>query len=161
MGIRMNRKNAFYLLLFLYLVIGVAGCVVLFSVPSIQLPSSGASSASATGNATLSAPTREQEESNAETLPTLPELPELPAGETGTETAETPAPEPTYTYTAIHQSKKLYIRDDASLDANIIGYLKQGESGDVIRIEGDWVLLRHGDLEGYVYKKYLNLEIAP
>lgn len=158
----MKRDNGFILLLFLYLVIGVAGIVVFFNVPYFRYqPAYGASPAPVAGNATISAPTRAQDESSEETLPTLPELPETSAGETGTETAETPAPEPAYTYTAIHQSKKLYIRDDASLDANIISYLKQGESGDVIRIEGDWVLLRHGDLEGYVYKKYLNLEIAP
>lgn len=155
----MDRRSSFILLIFLYLVIGVAGCVAFFCVPSIQLPLSGAFSTSATGNAMLSAPSREQEESSTETLPTLPELPDLSTREAATPSVADAELE--YTYTAIHQSSKLHIRDGASLDAEIIGFLNQGESGSVIRIEGDWVLLEHGDLEGYVYKKYLKLEERP
>ena len=47
------------------------------------------------------------------------------------------------------------------MEADIIGSLKPGDSGDVIDIGEDWVLLKHGRIEGYVFKKYLLLTEQP
>ena len=170
----MNRKSAFIFLLIIYLVIGVAGGVLFFKTPAMQQVSNPVSGNTPV-SATISAPTRtgQDRKSSEETLPTLPELPDVsdegtdaakPAAteSTGTESAETDmTAEPEYTYTAIHHSSKLFIREDASLNAGIIGFLKPGESGDVIRVEDDWVLLKHGNVEGFVYKKYLDLKERP
>lgn len=173
----MNRKFAYILLLLLFLILGGAGCFLMVSdsilltgwmwtVPASYAPE----------DATLSAPvhnTVETKESEETVLPTLPELPSANSEESAetmentaseesaetesasTETAD--APEKEYTYTAVHKSKRLFIRQDASLNADIIGFLKPGDSGDVISILEDWVLLRHGNVEGYVSKKYLTL----
>lgn len=160
----MNRKSAFIFLLIIYLVIGVAGGVLFFKMPPV-LPVSNPASGNTPVSATISAPspTGQNQKSSEETLPTLPELPDVSdEGTDETEAAETDTmAEPEYTYTAIHHSSKLFIREDASLNAGIIGFLKPGESGDVIRVEDDWVLLKHGNVEGFVYKKYLDLKERP
>ena len=164
----MNRKIAFIITLVLYLSVGVAGFLVFSNSPDMK-PIAVASTAVVPENATLSAPVRnEQETESAETeLPSLPELPPVPSAET--ESAETESeqestepesevlPEPEYTYTASHSSQRLFIRDGASMRAKIIGFLRPGESGDVISIGESWVLVKHGDIEGYVFKEYLTL----
>lgn len=160
----MNRKIAFIITLVLYLSVGAAGFFVFSNSPDMK-PIAVASTAVVPENATLSAPVRnEQETESAETeLPSLPELPPAPSVET--ESAETEItepesevlPEPEYTYTASHSSQRLFIRDGASMRAKIIGFLRPGESGDVISIGESWVLVKHGDIEGYVFKEYLTL----
>ena len=160
----MNRKIAFIITLVLYLSVGVAGFLVFSNSPDMK-PIAVASTAVVPENATLSAPVRnEQETESAETeLPSLPELPPAPSVETEsaeTESAEPESevlPEPEYTYTASHSSQRLFIRDGASMRAKIIGFLRPGESGDVISIGESWVLVKHGDIEGYVFKEYLTL----
>lgn len=154
----MDRKKALTLLLILYTALGIAGCVTYFVLPDRQ----PAFPATAQGNATLSGPGKPS--SDAEDADAgLPSLPELPTASPGVNVQETPssetAPEPEYTYTASHSSQRLFIRAAASMDAEIIGSLQPGESGDVILIGDDWVLLRHGDIEGYVASRYLTLEI--
>lgn len=173
----MNRKFAYILLLLFFLILGGVGCFFMvndsvlltgwmWTVPASSTPE----------NATLSAPihnTAETEEREEAVLPTLPELPyvdseepaeaiENTAPEENAETESAPtetadAPEKLYTYTAVHKSRRLFIRQDASLNADIIGSLKPGDSGDVISVGEDWVLLKHGSVEGYVSKKYLTL----
>jgi uncharacterized protein YgiM (DUF1202 family) len=160
----MNRKIAFIITLVLYLSVGAAGFFVFSNSPDMK-PIAVASTAVVPENATLSAPVRnEQEAESTETeLPSLPELPPAPSAET--ESAETEStepesevlPEPEYTYTASHSSQRLFIRDGASMRAKIIGFLRPGESGDVISIGESWVLVKHGDIEGYVFKEYLTL----
>lgn len=155
----MYRKKALILLLVLYATLGVAGCIVYFVLPDRQ----PAFSAAAEGNATLSGPTGDSSgtKSVEADLPSLPELPSVSPESTATPTPALPeaTPEPEYTYTASHSSQRLFIRAAASMDAEIIGSLQPGESGDVILIGEDWVLLRHGETEGYVASRYLTLEI--
>ena len=62
-----------------------------------------------------------------------------------------------YTYTASHNTGRLFIRDGASLDNKVLAFMNPGTTGDVISIDDEWVLLRYNDIEGYVYKRYLNL----
>lgn len=177
----MSRKNAYILLLLLFLAVGGASCFVFFLEPELLSVTAFATSSPET--ATLTAPVRgraESEERTEAALPTLPELPTVSSGETEEslemvetmetaeleETAEaTSVPEetvdasqPQYTYTAIQSSKRLFIRTGPSLEADIISFLKPGDTGEVIEIGEEWVLLRHGDVEGYSFKKYLSLE---
>lgn len=177
----MSRKNAYILLLLLFLAVGGASCFVFFLEPELLSVTAFATSSPET--ATLTAPVRgraESEERMEATLPTLPELPTVSSGETEeslemVETMETAeleetaeaksvpeetvdASQPQYTYTAIQSSKRLFIRTGPSLEADIISFLKPGDTGEVIEIGEEWVLLRHGDVEGYSFKKYLSLE---
>lgn len=177
----MSRKNAYILLLLLFLAVGGASCFVLFLEPELLSVTAFATSSPET--ATLTAPVRgraESEERTEAALPTLPELPTVSSGETEeslemVETMETAeleetaeaksvpeetvdASQPQYTYTAIQSSKRLFIRTGPSLEADIISFLKPGDTGEVIEIGEEWVLLRHGDVEGYSFKKYLSLE---
>lgn len=177
----MSRKNAYILLLLLFLAVGGASCFVFFLEPELLSVTAFATSSPET--ATLTAPVRgraESEEHMKAALPTLPELPTVSSGETEeslemvetTETAEmeetaeaksvpeetVDASQPQYTYTAIQSSKRLFIRTGPSLEADIISFLKRGDTGEVIEIGDEWVLLRHGDVEGYSFKKYLSLE---
>ena len=182
----MRRKNAYILLLILFLIVGGAGCFVYFIEP--ELFSVAVFVTPAPENATLSAPVRNSTESVGSEEVVLPTLPALSTESfeeteetmesmevvesveseetTETETKSAPtetadAPQKQYTYTAIHKSKRLFIRKDASMEADIIGSLKPGDSGDVIDIGEDWVLLKHGRIEGYVFKKYLLLTEQP
>lgn len=177
----MSRKNAYILLLLLFLAVGGASCFVFFLEPELLSVTAFATSSPET--ATLTAPVRgraESEERTEAALPTLPELPTVSSGETEeslemVETMETAeleetaeaksvpeetvdASQPQYTYTAIQSSKRLFIRTGPSLEADIISFLKPGDTGEVIEIGEEWVLLRHGDVEGYSFKKYLSLE---
>lgn len=153
----MKRKNAFISMLLLCFVIGISACIVVFQ-PDAQPTAATAS----TGQATLSAPTGFTEEKKEAVLPALPQLPEIDdSEEASSEQAATPAPEPRYSYMASHSSQRLFIREEPSLRAKIIGSLQPGESGEVIRIEEAWVLLRYKDIEGYVFKEYLTLTELP
>ena len=177
----MSRKNAYILLLLLFLAVGGASCFVFFLEPELLSVTAFATSSPET--ATLTAPVRgraESEERMEAALPTLPELPTVSSGETEeslemVETMETAeleetaeaksvpeetvdASQPQYTYTAIQSSKRLFIRTGPSLEADIISFLNPGDTGEVIEIGEEWVLLRHGDVEGYSFKKYLSLE---
>ena len=177
----MSRKNAYILLLLLFLAVGGASCFVFFLEPELLSVTAFATSSPET--ATLTAPVRgraESEERMEAALPTLPELPTVSSGETEeslemVETMETAeleetaeaksvpeetvdASQPQYTYTAIQSSQRLFIRTGPSLEADIISFLKPGDTGEVIEIGEEWVLLRHGDVEGYSFKKYLSLE---
>ena len=171
----MSRKNAYILLLLLFLAVGGASCFVFFLEPELLSVTAFATSSPET--ATLTAPVRDRAESEERmeaALPTLPELPTVSSGETEeslemVETMETAeaksvpeetvdASQPQYTYTAIQSSQRLFIRTGPSLEADIISFLKPGDTGEVIEIGEEWVLLRHGDVEGYSFKKYLSLE---
>ena len=77
------------------------------------------------------------------------------------EADESTAPEPRYSYTASHSSQRLFVRQEPSLRAKIIGSLKPGDSGEVIRIEEAWVLVNYKETEGYVFKEYLTLTELP
>lgn len=166
----MKRKIAFIITLAFYLSVGVIGGLIFYNSTGMEAVSV-ASTASVPENATLSAPVREAEETEGseEVLPELPELPLSPSAETTETEGETESPEPEsealpepeYTYTASHSSQRLFIRDGASMRAKIIGFLKPGESGDVVSIGESWVLLKHGDIEGYVFKEYLTLTERP
>ena len=49
------------------------------------------------------------------------------------------------------------LRDGANLSANIIGYLENGTSMQVIGVFGGWYKVKSGDKIGYVYSDYFSL----
>ena len=49
------------------------------------------------------------------------------------------------------------LRDGASLNANVIGYLENGKSMQVIGVFGGWYKVKSGDKTGYVFSDYFSL----
>ncbi len=162
----MNRKVAYLIMLFLYVIVG-AGAFYAMKNPGL-LPTFSFDIASK--EATISAP----EGTHANTTESEAETPEevaepfeasdteassQPDNSTTTNASEVSEEkeEPQYTYTAIQRSKHLNIRENPSLKAKIIGVLLPGETGEVISIGEEWVLVKHDELEGYVFKEYLKL----
>lgn len=52
---------------------------------------------------------------------------------------------------------RLHIRDAASMEGNIIGYLRNGYEVEVFEVGDDWCLCKYGDIVGYVSTRYLEL----
>lgn len=52
---------------------------------------------------------------------------------------------------------RLHIRDSASMEGNIIGYLRNGYEVEVLEVGDDWCLCKYGDIVGYVSTRYLKL----
>lgn len=156
----MKRKVAFTALLLLCLSTGAAACFLVFQ-SGIEQPATATVAAPAK-QSTLSAPTGfTQEEKKEAVLPALPALPETAAPQESSSEQAASTYEPRYSYTASHSSQRLFIREAPSLRAKIIGSLQPGESGEVIRIEEAWVLLKYQDIEGYVFMEYLTLTELP
>lgn len=59
------------------------------------------------------------------------------------------------------KGKRLFIRKSPSLDGEVLGVLWTGQSGEVLDIGDEWVLLKYGDIEGYVFKTFLIIEELP
>lgn len=49
----------------------------------------------------------------------------------------------------------LNIREEASTDSDIVGKLFDGNVGDVLETDGDWVKISSGDVTGYVNRDYI------
>lgn len=64
---------------------------------------------------------------------------------------------PAYTYTAVHSTGRLFIRNGPSLEHQIISFMLPGTTGVVLSVGEEWVLLEYGEVEGYVFKGYLEL----
>lgn len=157
----MNRKHALIIMLLLCLASGIVSAVFVWMPDGVAtLPTASSKPV----QVSLSAPAWIVQDPTAPPVPTeAPEEPvitEAPATPAPTE-VPTPEPEPQYTYIAIHKSQKLFIRDNNSITAKVIGYLNPGDTGEVVSIGPAWVLLKHGELEGYVFKEYLQLEELP
>lgn len=59
------------------------------------------------------------------------------------------------------KGKRLFIRKSPSTDGEVLGVLWTGQSGEVLDIGEEWVLLKYGDIEGYVFKEFLIIEELP
>lgn len=182
----MDRKKSLLVMLVLYCVIGIAACIIYVtsntsvsdtpvSAPQADYaakttePASTETEAAVTESVTTETQATETAVAEtAETESTETESTETESAETesatvpeDTETkakdAET-ATEAEFTYTASQISnRQLCIRRGPSKDYKIIGHLQRGDTGDVISIEDEWVLLKSGDIEGYVFKDYLQI----
>lgn len=64
---------------------------------------------------------------------------------------------PAYTYTAVHSTGRLFIRNGPSLEHQIISFMLPGTTGVVVSVGEEWVLLEYEEVEGYVFKGYLEL----
>ena len=144
----MNRKNAFTIMLFLWIILGIGASVMVFcSKPQEEV--------TAMAEQPEVKPVAEEKE------PT-PQMPEPEIAEAPEDIPEVSKPEePQYTFTVVEISGRLRIRKEPSTDAEILDYMRAGESGEVIRIDEEWVLLKHGETEGYSFGKYLSLEEIP
>ena len=95
-------------------------------------------------------------ETETETWPETEAEPETLPEETPEDSTEAEAPV-SYSYRAIHQKYRLFIREAPDASAKSLGYLKPGNTGDVISVDGDWVLLEHDGITGYVSSQFLEL----
>lgn len=59
------------------------------------------------------------------------------------------------------KGKRLFIRKSPSTEGEVLGVLWTGQSGEIIDIGDEWVLLKYGDIEGYVFKEFLIIEELP
>lgn len=62
-----------------------------------------------------------------------------------------------YMVTVIDVDRRLRIRDAASMQGKIIGYMRNGDTAEVIEVGEKWHLIRFEDVEGYVSANYLEL----
>ena len=181
----MKRKTAFIIMICLYLVTGAAACAILFSSglrsstpavsadPSAQTESSEATDPSAqteSSEATdSSAQTESSETANSAVQTESPDSADSSAGPEQvaepSESPETPsAQKEEVKYRGIadqDKGKRLFIRKSPSTEGEVLGVLWTGQSGEIIDIGDEWVLLKYGDIEGYVFKEFLIIEELP
>ena len=164
----MNRKWFLSVLLFLYATSGIAAFVLYNShsvVPTASAPEpvyaylAPREAAPDTEDMSEAAETAVIPESASETETSFTEASEseTPFTEAVSEASESEAPEPEYTYTAINQKGRLFVRSAPSTDAEILTFMWWGATGDVLSVGDEWVLLRYKDVEGYTFKQYLKL----
>ena len=74
------------------------------------------------------------------------------------ESTVTEEPVKQYMATAVNVgTSRLMIRDAASMQGEIIGFMKNGNTVEVIEVGAEWHLIRFHDIEGYSSAKYLEL----
>ena len=144
----MSRKNAFTITLLLWAVFGIGASIMVFcSKPQEEIPAISE---------------QPEEKPVAEEKEPEPQMPEPEIVEAAEDIPEVTTPaEPQYTYTVTDISGRLRIRKEPSTEAEILDNMYAGETGEVISIDEKWVLLKHGEIEGYSYKNYLILEEVP
>lgn len=134
----MDKKNLLLVLMFIYCAVGIMSLIFAHDA--------------GIATASLSSPEKRKTESEAE-----PETAFLESGEPKTTKPDVIDDIPAYTYTAIHSTGRLFIRSGPSLENQIISFMRPGTTGPVVSIGDEWVLLKYGDVEGYVFKGYLKL----
>lgn len=157
----MNRKKTLAVLGLLYGICGIGAGIVCFGQTEEEPEEAVFVAGTLQGEV-------EQEETESEVSELVePEL-EEPEPEIVIETTiEVEAvietePEPVaeqqqYMVTVIDVDRRLRIRDEASLQGNVIGYMKNGNTAEVIEVGEEWHLIRFEDVEGYVSADYLEL----
>ena len=164
----MNRKTFLTGLAAFYL---ISGCGAAW----LTMRQTASETAESAVDTALVLPVSEPETSAPETEPeTIPETTEAmvtepeasdaaetavsePETETAEESTEAETEAVAYTYRAIHQKYRLFIRETPDASSKALGYLKPGETGDVISLEGDWALLEYNGITGYVSTQFLEL----
>lgn len=141
--------------------------------PSVQTESSEATDSSAQAElpeaADSSAQTESSETANSAVQTESPDSADSSAGpEQVTEPSESPETPPAQKeevkYRGIadqDKGKRLFIRKSPSTEGEVLGVLWTGQSGEIIDIGDEWVLLKYGDIEGYVFKEFLIIEELP
>ena len=152
----MHRKKALFTILTLYATAGIIACLLYNNHLFVAMGSDH------TIDQASLLPAQTQQTTEEEIPSTVLETSTEPETSIEEETSTEPATiieEPDYTYTAIHSTGRLFIRNGPSLDYDIISFMRPGTTGDVISLKesDEWVLLRYNDIEGYVFKAYLEL----
>lgn len=141
--------------------------------PSVQTESSEATDSSAQAElpeaADSSAQTESSETANSAVQTESPDSADPSARqEQVTEPSESPktpsAQKAEVKYRGIadqDKGKRLFIRKSPSTEGEVLGVLWTGQSGEIIDIGDEWVLLKYGDIEGYVFKEFLIIEELP
>lgn len=94
--------------------------------------------------------------------PAQPEQEQVSAPSDSSETSSAQKAEVKYRGIADQdKGKRLFIRKSPSTDGEVLGVLWTGQSGEIIDIGDEWVLLKYGDIEGYVFKQFLIIEELP
>ena len=169
----MKRKTAFIIMICLYLLTGAAACAILFSSGlRSSIPGVSADPSAQTELPEAADPSVQTESSEATDSSAQAELPEAADSSAGpeqvaepSESPETPpAQEEAVKYRGIadqDKGKRLFIRKSPSTEGEVLGVLWTGQSGEIIDIGDEWVLLKYGDIEGYVFKEFLIIEELP
>lgn len=169
----MKRKTAFIIMICLYLVTGAAACAILFSSGlRSSIPAVSADSSAQTELPEATDPSAQTESSEATDPSAQAELPEAADSSAGPEQVAEPSESPEtpsaqkeeVKYRGIadqDKGKRLFIRKSPSTESEILGVLWTGQSGEILDIGEEWVLLKYGDIEGYVFKEFLIIEELP
>ena len=175
----MKRKTAFIIMICLYLLTGAAACAILFSsgqrsaIPAVSADSEEAELTTPAADTLKGVDSSATSESSEATDPSAQtELPEATDPSAGPEqvsdpsdSSETPsAQKEEVKYRGIadqDEGKRLFIRKSPSTESEILGVLWTGQSGEILDIGDEWVLLKYGDIEGYVFKEFLMIEELP
>lgn len=152
----MHRKKVLFTMLTLYATIGILAYLLYDDPLLASISSKQTIEQAALSPAQTQQTTDDNISSNETEVSTEPETSTV---EETTIEPETVIEEPDYTYTAIHSTGRLFIRNGPSLDYDIISFMRPGTTGDVISLKesDEWVLLRYNDIEGFVFKGYLKL----
>ena len=164
----MHRKKVLFTILTLYATAGIIACLLYNNPLFVAIGSDHTIDQASLLPAQTQQTTEEEIPSTALEASTEPETsieeetstePETSIEEETSTEPETIVEEPDYTYTAIHSTGRLFIRNGPSLDYDIISFMRPGTTGDVISLKesDEWVLLRYNDIEGFVFKGYLEL----
>lgn len=158
----MHRKKVLFTILTLYATAGIIACLLYNNPLFVAMGSDHTIDQASLLPAQTQQTTEEEIPSTVLETSTEPEtsIEEKTSIEEETSTEpETIIEEPDYTYTAIHSTGRLFIRNGPSLNYDIISFMRPGTTGDVISLKesDEWVLLRYNDIEGFVFKAYLEL----
>lgn len=171
----MKRKTAFIIMICLYLVTGAAACAILFSsglrssIPAVsadpsaqtELPEAADPSVQ-TESSEATDPSAQTESSEATDSSAQAEQEQIAESSDSSETPSAQKAEVKYRGIADQdKGKRLFIRKSPSTEGEVLGVLWTGQSGEIIDIGDEWVLLKYGDIEGYVFKEFLIIEELP
>ena len=171
----MKRKTAFIIMICLYLLTGAAACAILFSsglrssIPGVsadpsaqtELPEAADSSAQTESSETANSAVQTESPDSADPSAQA-EQEQIAESSDSSETPSAQKEEMKYRGIADQdEGKRLFIRKSPSTEGEILGVLWTGQSGEILDIGEEWVLLKYGDIEGYVFKEFLIIEELP
>ena len=159
----MKRKTAFIIMICLYLVTGAAACAILFSSGlRSSIPAVSADPSAQTELPEAADPSVQTESSEATDSSAQAEQEQIAESSDSSETPSAQKAEVKYRGIADQdKGKRLFIRKSPSTEGEVLGVLWTGQSGEIIDIGDEWVLLKYGDIEGYVFKEFLIIEELP
>lgn len=172
----MNRKISLIFILVLYILIGIAGLVYVFTNGTISKPEKSTIESSQVSVSKLEPPKEasgdapsfeglESYDDFFESDDAANVVEEFPADvataddlfSTSDAQDSLDADEQQYTFVATHDRGRLFIRDTPSMEGNIIGHMYRGQKGEVIKNGDEWIYATYKDVTGYISKQYVEL----